>query len=202
MNYSEWQQRITRRSDMTTGLVHLTKRTTKESALEILVKILKDKKLKAGNGFVCGKNKVVCFQDVPLRSISENIFYEQQVRSETKCSVRYEPCGLRFSKVNVYEAGGRPVVYELTGTAKKLFEEGEHWRIVCLNLSDLDNIIDWTHEREWRIKGDFSFEWEDVEVLLSQEYSLNKFIEVCEENGIPDVLTRIKGITTLKSNIF
>lgn len=166
MDYRDWQERIFHRSDMTIGLVHLTKRTEDKSALEVLVKILKDKKLKAGKGFVCGKNKVVCFQDVPLHSISENIFYEQQVREEMKCSVRYEPCGLRFSKVKIYKAGGRPVVYELTSMAKKLFVEDEHWRIVCLNLSDLDNIIDWTHEREWRIKGDFSFEWEDVKSCL------------------------------------
>lgn len=202
MNYNEWQQRITRRSDMTLGLVHLTKRTITSSTLDVLIKILKDKKLKGGRGFVCGKEPVVCFQDTPLHSISENIFYEQQIRKDPHSPVRYDPCGLRFSKAKIYEAGGRPVIYELTSTAKELLEENEHWRIVCLNLKDTDNIIDWTHEREWRIKGDFSFEWEDVEVLLSQEYSLNKFIEACAENGIPDVIKKIKGITTLKSNIF
>lgn len=202
MNYKEWQQRITRRSDMTTGLVHLTKRTETSSALDVLVKILKDKKLQGGSGYVCGNNKVVCFQDAPLHSISENIFYEQQVRKETHGPLRYNPCGLRFSKAKVYEAGGRPVIYELTSTAKELLEENEHWRIVCLDLEDSDNIIDWTHEREWRIKGDFSFEWKDVEILLSQEYSLSDFIEACDKNGISDLLTKIKGITTLKSNIF
>ncbi len=202
MNYNEWQQRITHRSDMTLGLVHLTKRTKKESALDVLVKILKDKKLQGGRGFVCGKDPVVCFQDAPLHSISENIFYEQQIRKETHGSVRYDPCGLRFSKAKIYKSGGRPVIYELTNTAKGLIKEDEHWRIVCLNLNEADNIIDWTHEREWRIKGDFSFEWEDVEILLSQEYSLSNFIEACDKNGISDLLTKIKGITTLKSNIF
>lgn len=202
MNYRKMVERITHRSDMTTGLVHLTKRTEEDSAIDVLVKILKDRKLKGGTGFVCGGSRVVCFQDAPVHSISENIFYEQQTRNNATDPIRYEPCGLRFSKKVIYKAGGRPVIYELTDVAKDFLPKNEYWRIVCLNLKDSDKIIDWTHEREWRIKGDFSFKWRDVEVLLSQEYSLNSFIETCERNGIPDVLKEIKGITTLKSNIF
>lgn len=34
------------------------------------------------------------------------------------------------------------------------------------NLEDRQNIIDWTHEREWRVKGDFEFELPQVYVLL------------------------------------
>ena len=202
MNSKKWEQRITHRSDMTLGLVHLTKRTEKDSAIDVLVKILKEKKLKGGKGFVCGNSPVVCFQDTPIHSISENILYEQKTNNGTEGNIRYEPCGLRFSKNQIFNAGGRPVIYEQTDVAKEFLRTDQYWRIVSLDLREKGKLIDWTHEREWRIKGDFSFEWKDVEVLLSKENSLKNFIEACVENGIPDVIKEIKGITTLKSNIF
>lgn len=83
MNKTEWINRITRRSDFTCGVVHLTKKTNDMSGFDILMKILKERVLIASNvGFICGSDSVVCFQDVPLQSLSDNIFYEQQLRKE------------------------------------------------------------------------------------------------------------------------
>ena len=203
MNVNEWRKRIVRRTDFSCDLTHLTKSKDENSSLDVLIKILKDKKLVGGLGYVCGNEPVVCFQDIPLNSLSENILYEQILRKENQSQPqRYDAFGLRFCKTFIYKKGGRPVIYEDTEEAKKFLPKEEHWRIVKLNLSNDDNIIDWTHEREWRIKGNLDFEWSDVEIILSQENSLQKFIRKCKDNGIEDVLNEIKGIITLKSLIF
>lgn len=203
MNVKDWRNRIVRRSDFSCDLTHLTKANDENSSLGVLVKILKDKKLVGGSGFVCGDKPVVCFQDIPLNSLSENILYElllHKQNPEQPC--RYDAFGLRFSKTFIYKMGGRPVIYEETKTAKEFLPKNEYWRIVKLDLSNDENVIDWTHEREWRVKGDLEFEWSDVEIILSQEHSLQKFIKKCKENNIENVLDEVKGIITLKSMIF
>lgn len=202
MNNKQRQERITRRSDFTCGLVHLTKANGKRSAIETLIKILQEKKLNGGKGYVCGNDPVVCLQDVPLHSLSENILYEQKLHNEDNQPTRYSAFGLRFSKEFIYKNGGRPVLYEKTETAKKLLSPNEYWRIVCLDLSDSNNVIDWTHEREWRIKGDLDFQWKDVEILLSQEYDIKRFLAQCNDSGIGNILDEVKGIITLKSILF
>mgnify|MGYP003291351292 CR=1 FL=1 len=203
MDVKEWRNRIVRRSDFSCDLTHLTKANGKNSSLDVLVKILKDKKLVGGSGFVCDYKPVVCFQDIPLSSLSENILYEQLLHKQNpKQPCRYDAFGLRFSKTYVYKKGGRPVIYEATKTAKEFLPKNEYWRIVKLDLSDDKNVVDWTHEREWRVKGNLEFEWSDVEIILSQEHSLQQFIKKCKENNIEGVLDEVKGIITLKSLIF
>ncbi len=44
MDSKEWKCRIAERSDMTSRLIHLTKESNEKTAVENLVKILKDKK--------------------------------------------------------------------------------------------------------------------------------------------------------------
>lgn len=202
MDVKQWHERISRRSDFSCGLVHLTKGTKNRTTIQTLIKILNDKELIGGTGYICGNNSVVCFQDVPLQSLSENIFYEQKLHHEDGNPIRYSAFGLRFSKDFIYKNGGRPVLYEQTEIAKKILPEEEHWRIVCLDLKNSNNVTDWTHEREWRIKGNLKFEWKDVEILLSQEYDIKRFLEECNKSGIPNILDEVKGIITLKSVLF
>ena len=201
----EWRERISRRSDFTCGLVHLTKPNEDlgMNGFEVLMKILEEKTLRGSNkGFICGSDNVVCFQDVPLQSISENIHYEQKLRKEKATTKRYSAFGLRFAKEVIFKAGGRPVIYEKMIEAKRFLPKSEYWRIVSFDLSDKNNIIDWTHEREWRIKGDFHFEWNQVEVLLSKETSFNKFYNYCKDHDLEDMLNEINGIIKLKSIVF
>ncbi len=63
-----------------------------------------------------------------------------------------------FDKTYIYKKGGRPVIYDKTEEAKKYLTEDKWWRIVNLDLSDSNNIIDWTHEREWRVLNELTFE--------------------------------------------
>ncbi len=212
MNVKDWGQRISHRTDISMGLVHLTKGDRELSSLAVLMKILEEKtilgstnKIVGGHprGFICGSDPVVCFQDVPLHSLSENIFWEQQLHDKTpEAPIRYAPFGLRFDKRYVFRNGGRPVIYEDTNIAKNFLPENEYWRIVKLDLDSDDNIVDWTHEREWRIKGDFHFELSEVEILLSDQTSLKKFNRYCKEKNMENLLNEIKGIVILKSLLF
>lgn len=212
MNVKDWGKRISRRSDISMGLVHLTKGNDKLNSFQVLMKILKEQKLIGSTnqtingvprGFICGNEPVVCFQDVPLFSLSENILLEQQMHSDTPTApIRYTAFGLRFDKRYIFQKGGRPVIYEKTEVAKKFLPNDEYWRIVKLDLDNVDNIIDWTHEREWRIKGDFSFDLNEVEILLSDQDSVNKFYKYCEKEDMLHIFKEIKGIITLKSLVF
>lgn len=212
MNKKEWGKRISHRTDISMGLVHLTKGDGKLSPLAVLMKILEERTLVGSTnksvdghprGFICGNNPVVCFQDVPLYSISENILWEQQLYARsTEVPIRYSPFGLRFDKRYIFRNGGRPVIYEDTTTAKSFLPEDEYWRIVKLDLENDDNIVDWMHEREWRIKGDFHFELSEVEILLSDQSSLKKFNKYCKEKNMENILDEVKGIVILKSLLF
>ena len=212
MNNTEWGKRISHRTDISMGLVHLTKGNGELGPLAVLMNILEEKTLigstnKTVNGhprgFICGNSPVVCFQDVPLYSLSENILLEQQLHTQSPESpIRYSAFGLRFDKRYIFRNGGRPVIYENTSTAKTFLPEEEYWRIVKLDLENDNNIIDWTHEREWRIKGDFHFELSEVEILLSDQSSLKKFYKYCKEKNMENLLNEVKGIVVLKSLIF
>lgn len=199
MGYSskEWKKRMRSRSDVTSYLTHLTKPTEDKKVLDVLIKILYDKKLYGStteSGFIVGDKNAVCFQEAPLYGVSQNTFHEQQMREQQKSQkIRYTPIGLSFSKRYVYLKGGRPVIYEKTEKAKSILNKDEWWRIVSLDLSDDENIIDWTHEREWRVPGDFEFELGETFVLLTHHKSYQRFISSVDE----EIIKSLGGIVVL-----
>lgn len=210
MGYTEkeWKRRIAERTDMSTSLIHLTRELNDEkvsNTIDILYKILKEKKLNGStttSGFICGHNKAVCFQDSPLSSINQNVFYEQKKRENGEESkVRYRPVGLLFDKSYSFNKGARPVIYDKTEDAKKYLPESEWWRIVNLNLENKESIIDWSHEREWRVKGDFDFELSEVTILIVSQHWLKKLLDKFKEDKI-DLMNEIKGVVTLEHLLY
>lgn len=191
-----WEKRHRQRSDISTYISHLTRKTDKKEALEVLYEILKSQKLigsSADRGFIIGDNPAVCFQDIPLYGVSQNIFHEQLNRKELGDKLRYNAVGLAFEKQYIFNNGGRPVFYEQKSIAKALLPKEEWWRIVSFDLKDSDNIIDWTHEREWRIKGDLEFELNDVVILLTKQKMYRRLIE---RYGT-EVLKNVGGIVVM-----
>lgn len=69
----------------------------------------------------------------------------------------------------------------------------EWWRIVSYNLDDKENIVDWTHEREWRVKGDFEFELSWVYILLGTTAAYKEF----KEKADGEIMNNIAGITAI-----
>ena len=70
-----------------------------------------------------------------------------------------------------------------------------------MNLEDTDAIVDWTHEREWRFLGDYSFEWDNIEILLKNCSYYTKFVEKCFSEDKTEILKSVHGIITLDSVI-
>ena len=212
-NFASWQERIENRTDMTGMVTHLTKPTEEDlksidikdekliniKAVDNLIKILIDKNIKGSTtekGFIVGKEPAVCFQDVPMYSLVQNVKYEQLMRHEGESKkIRYCGVGLSFGKFNVFMTGGRPVFYEQTAKAKDILCKEEHWRIVNLQLIPKSTIIDWTHEREWRYKNDFAFEINMTHVILYDSLCWKYFHDKCPK----EILKDIYGITILKS---
>ena len=99
----------------------------------------------------------------------------------------------------IYNKGGRPVIYENKEIMKKLLPENEYWRIVDLDLTDPKSFVDWTHEREWRVPGELSFGYSDIEVIVKDSGYYRKLVEQCIKAKRTDILVNIRGIITLDS---
>lgn len=194
----KWLNRHKSRNDISIYLTHLTKPQNNLDAVEVLIKILKERKLLGSgkNGFIIGTESAVCFQDAPVNGIARNILHEENMREEFGGRVRYQGVGLMLPKPYVFKQGGRPVIYEDKEIASKLFSN-VNWRVVTMNFNDPDKIIDWSHEREWRIKGDFEFDLSKVYVVLSGGTTYKKFMENVPE----EILQEILGIVTLDAII-
>lgn len=199
-----WAERYAGRSDLTAWLVHLTRNTENESAMNILFKILDSCTLKGSttsSGFIIGETPAVCFQDAPLYAVLQNIWYEEKWREKVPTAkIRYRAIGIALPKRYVYLKGGRPVIYESTSEAKKYLPPDQYWRIVNFDLSNETNIIDWSHEREWRVPGDLKFDLDQVTLLLGNQSDSSKFIQLCD-NQKKDFYRQVGGIVTM-ANVF
>lgn len=202
MESNDWIERYKNRNDISLRLTHLTKGDTTEEAFRTLLKILEDKKIVGSTtetGFIVGSKPAVCLQETPLNAIAENLLYEKRLREETNCKIRYSAFGIRFNKVWMYKKGGRPVIYEEKEVMKSILPKEQHWRIVNYDLKDKEHLVDWTHEREWRVPGDIEFEYKDIEVLVASNVYYRKFIEYCIEQEKMDMLREINGIVVLNT---
>lgn len=207
MGYTKelWTKRIGSRSDLSSQVIHLTRSCEldgdKIGPVDVLYRILSEGRISGSTtakGFICGDIPATCFQDAPVYSVCQNINAEEQYRNAVDdAKIRYVGVGLMFPKPYVFERGGRPVIYEQIDKAKSILPEEEWWRIVRLDLTDPDNIIDWTHEREWRVPGGFEFDLSEVTVVLPSKVGYDRFLKLCSEDGDTDILNQIKGIVNL-----
>lgn len=194
-NKDIWKKRHRHRSDISIYVTHLTKENLELDSFQVMRKILTEKKIIGSNrnGFIIGNSTAVCFQDIPLYGVCQNSFHEQMNRTELGGVLRYRPIGITFEKEYLFDKGARPVLYEKKNLAKQILPEEEWWRIVNYDLSNENGIIDWTHEREWRIKGDLEFDLNQVILIMPHGMSYGEMKEKFGE----DILNGIKGVTIL-----
>jgi hypothetical protein len=135
------------RGDIVSSLVHLTKENGDTSALDVLCKILNDGVIRgSGNsGFVKGPNSASCFTETPLSALKH---FATEEKDPNKARYRYY--GVAISKETGFDNGARPVIY-LPDNEASWIPEDQKWRHVQYKHRE----VDWTYEREWRIKGDF-----------------------------------------------
>lgn len=162
-----WKKRLGSRNDMVIRLTHLTRGLTDNQAFDILWKILQDKNLigSGKSGYIIGDRHAVCLQELPLSALVENLMFETMHGGK----IRYSPFGIRFNKGTLYQKGARPVFYGDTEELKCILPKEEYWRIVSMNLLDPSNIVDWSHEREWRYPGNLEFEYSEIEIVVKNE---------------------------------
>ena len=170
MDKKDWRKRFKNRVDLSSRVTHLTKGDTDDEAFENLISILEEKCIRAsktGSNFINGDIPAVCLQEAPLIAIAENLQYEEKLREEDeKQRIRYLGFGIRFHKDFIYQNNGRPVIYDDTNQAKEYLHKSDWWRIVRLDLSDENHMVDWTHEREWRVPGDLLFDYSQCEIIV------------------------------------
>jgi hypothetical protein len=130
-------------------LTHFTRASRTASAMDNLISILERGVIRGGRRMVRGGAPAVCMFDVPLGEL-RRILVRQNRR-------RYEPFGIAIDRRYAFGCGARPVIYLPWREARELVPPAEHWRVVGLEL-DRGPSVDWTHEREWRLRGDLALE--------------------------------------------
>jgi hypothetical protein len=91
----------------------------------------------------------VCFTEAPIQEFHA-IFSLVAIAASEDLRPRYEPYGVAVRKEWLFAQGGRPVIYDEPDAFDRL-PSGERYRFIPYNPADG---IDFTWEREWRIKTD------------------------------------------------
>lgn len=193
------------RSDLSSQIVHLTREVETSKVVDVLYEIVSQRQLIGSitkSAFICGSTPAVCFQDAPLHGICQNVFFEQKSKESKKNSrTRYKAFGPAFSKEYAFRKGARPVIYDRTSDAKKYLPPELHWKIVNFNLSKDDAFIDWTHEREWRVPGNFCFELKEATLLFVNSLTYQSFAKKCKENGT-NFLEEVRGVVVMDNVLY
>jgi hypothetical protein len=177
MDVLNFYERMQTRSDMSNMVFHMTKpqgsfqynyneQDLNYEAIDTLIEIIGTDVLKGSKRAIRGGENVVCFQDVPFKSLIENVKYEQRQRlgyplEEVSPKITFSGIGLGFYKANLFRIGARPVIYYDLESGNRIVEVDRYgniknelnWNVVKYDLRDEGNIIDWTYNREWRFKG-------------------------------------------------
>ena len=130
------------RPDISNTLIHLTRDKENLSASEVFDKIVKEKYIEGSTENIRGKSKCICFSETPISAIG------QVLKQNTK-DFHYGSFGFMFSKKNLFSNGARPVIYQ-PDSDYDLLPDSLQYRHVRFEIEK----IDWTWEREWRLKID------------------------------------------------
>jgi len=138
------------------------------SAKDRLVSILTTKRIKASS-MPWTKRQAVCFTECPWASLLDHANW-------------YSPYGVGFTKPHVFAAGGGPVYYVRADHWQKQ-QWDDHLKTFVTpfwpdyrpaKLRGQEHLggknVDYSHEREWRIPHDFTFEHNQVEFVIVDTY--------------------------------
>lgn len=132
------------RKDISYKLIHFTSGENEEKAYQCLCKIVKERCILGTSKRIKGNYNCVCFSEAPLTSLIDGLV------NPDACS-RYSLFGIMFEKRLIFKLGGRPVIYQTDEEFEGLPDE-YRWRHVRYEPNNRDKLIDFTWEREWRIK--------------------------------------------------
>lgn len=132
-----------------------------------LISILQNKKINASNMPWTGC-RAVCFTECPWSSLIDH-------------TERYSSYGIGFEKSFVFSRNGSPVYYVRADQYEKQIWH-EHlkpfvtpfWPAYVPNKKKDQKtfpLCDYTHEREWRVPHDLSFEYENIAFIILKNYT-------------------------------
>lgn len=153
------------RPDITPDLVHFTKGDSVPAAFRRLKKILLERQLIGGAGYIRGGFPCVCFTEAPIEQLCEIFWWTVHE------GLRYKPFGVLVTKRWLFERGGRPVIYQADAEYDGLPNELRYRHVRYEPAREPP--IDFTWEREWRVRTDsLSLEPTAVRVIVpSSEYA-------------------------------
>ena len=160
---------IMSRADISPYLIHFTSADSHGDAFSRLRKIIADRRLIAGSRFIKGNYQCVCFSEAPLASLNNGLVTENYYS-------RYSPFALMVSKQWLFAQGGRPVIYQTAEEFHSL-PETHRWRHVLYRPDNYKEAIDFTWEREWRIKCDsLQFDQSSAQIIVLDQSWANRLI--------------------------
>lgn len=143
------------RADLSDHLVHWVKGATNQDSFDVLSKIVTEGKLIGNNGYIKGEFNCVCFTEAP-----QNTFHN--------VIGKYRPFGIQVSKKWLFSQGGLPVIYQPSKDYECL-PESHRWRHVTYDLNQEPHPIDFSWEREWRIKTDLLILPPEARILVPHQ---------------------------------
>jgi hypothetical protein len=132
------------RDDLSDRLVHLTKGQSEKEAAQNFLNIVRTKTLRGGTGYMKGGFRCVCFTEAPIGKLA-HILAQPSVHG-----MQYAPLGIMLDKLTLFQAGGRPVIYQ-PDSDYHLLAQSQRFRH---KRYEPDAGIDFSWEREWRILTD------------------------------------------------
>lgn len=137
-----------RRPDHNDFLCHFTRQTKDLSPYKVLLKIASDRYINPGKGYVLADCHVTCFTETPIQFM--------------EFDYRYSPFGIIMEKTEIFELGGRPVIYQPKSEYRKLPPE-LRYRHMSFNPCEG---LDFTWEREWRVPSGVDISDENACLLV------------------------------------
>ncbi|MFC2050784.1 hypothetical protein ACFLTN_06370 [Chloroflexota bacterium] len=150
------------------------------TALEKLMNILRSKTIyPSPMPYLPNNPKAVCFTECIWDALIE-------------LADRYSPYGIVFSKRTIFEKGGGPTLYVRGDNLKSMGNEIPECIEALIAPFDPEavlmpgNILDWCHEREWRLPHELEFQHSDIEYLIVHSIAdANEIVETFGTEVIP-----------------
>jgi len=193
------------RPDFSQFVAHFTKASRPHTALDIVIKILKEKRIVASTMPWTNK-KAACFTECPFYSM---LAHKKQ----------YSAYGIGFKKEKVFAARGGPAIYlrhSLHSAQNENFSlisdgtdtiRGFHKDVYAFVTPfhpsyappSSTRVCDYSHEREWRTPNDFVFSIRNIVFIAVQSYAdvekIKSEVKISEDKIlIFDVIEKIEEL--------
>ena len=132
------------------------------SGFDTLKRILREARIRGSNRLIRGGQNVVSLTACNINELNDLITWRPGLIRWTM-----EPYGIAFDRDILEEFGAEPVIYGDDGDRLGL-SSGDRYRFQFHDPPDTD----WSHEKEWRLKGDLAFmdvPAESIRIIVSSE---------------------------------